>query len=214
MSQRPIIAYHRGRHGTTRDNLVLVENTLPAFEAALNEGSKIIELDLEREMLISHDAEIPHGAPNLKEVLDLVRGRCMLNVEIKSPLVIEALVNLIRDTIKGNDWKPEHFVISTFDHNVLLEVKKHLPNIRLGALMEAVPLPAYVDLLAQKGINNIHIEWRSVMMDIDSGYQLRAAIKKNNMEIWVYTVNSKSIYDALVKYGVDVIFTDKPELFK
>lgn len=214
MAKTPKIAYHRGRHGKMPDGRIIPENSLAAFEEAMLDGGKIIELDVERDMFISHDAEIPEGAPKLKDVLDLVKGKCLLNVEIKSPTTTQTVATLINEAIKGPFWKPEHFVISTFDHNVLLDCKKYLPNIRMGALMEGVPLPAYIDLLSQKGIQNIHIKWRSIMMDIESGYQLRDAIKRNHIETWVYTVNSKSVFETLSDYGVDVVFTDKPELFR
>lgn len=212
--KKPIIAYHRGRHGKMPDGKIIPENSLAAFEAALKDGAKIIELDVERDTFICHDAEIPSGAPKLKEVLDLIQGRSILNVEIKSPLVTKEVVSILNNALKGPNWKPEHFVISAFDHGALIECKKNLPNIKMGALFEGVLLPSYIDQISQQGIDNIHTEWRTILMDAQSGNLLRSAALKNKMEIWVYTVNSRSVYEALLDYGVDVIFTDKAELFK
>jgi glycerophosphoryl diester phosphodiesterase len=214
MPNSPKIAYHRGRHGKMPDGKIIPENSLIAFDAAIKEGAQIIEFDVERDTFICHDADIPNEAPKLKDVLNLTQGKCLLNIEIKNPLASKEVISILKDALQGPIWKPEHFVLSTFDHTVLLECRKSLPNLRVGALFEGVLLPSYIDLLAEQGINNIHTEWRTLLMDAQSGSALKSAARKNNMEIWVYTVNSKSIYDALVKYGVDVIFTDKPELFK
>lgn len=85
------------------------ENTIGAFQSALDAGADVIELDLRRTrdgvLVVHHDARLghrwlgprirdldyaslppvgPHGEriPRLDEVVDVVRGRALLNVEL------------------------------------------------------------------------------------------------------------------------------------
>ena len=68
----------------------LPENTLPAFERAIEEGADYIELDVHvapgGELVVTHDAPRPRGAhPTLAEVLERCRGRIGVMVELKTP---------------------------------------------------------------------------------------------------------------------------------
>jgi glycerophosphoryl diester phosphodiesterase len=68
----------------------LPENTLPAFERAIELGADAVELDVhadgEGRLVVTHDP--PHPAaqyPTLEEALDLMRGRIGVMVELKTP---------------------------------------------------------------------------------------------------------------------------------
>lgn len=83
MSGRIRIAAHRGRFGGN-----VVENTLEAFEAALNCGADIVEMDVRKtrdgEFVLFHDPSPARllGLPGRTEdySLDELRGRPLLNV--------------------------------------------------------------------------------------------------------------------------------------
>ena len=80
--------------------------------------------------------------------------------------------------------------------------------------MDCVPTNEYLNKLAAMGVANIHIEKDNIYMDKEFGCQFYKEARKHNMQIWVWTINTKEIFDDMVAYGVDGIFTDHPELFR
>ena len=210
----PQLAYHRGRHGLLPDGRIIKENSLLSFDAALKVGAEIIEFDVERGLRICHDPEVPPDAPSLSDVLNLVSGKCSLNVEIKCPSTVTEVCNLINKSLESGSWKPEQFIVSSFNHSVAIECRKRLPSIKVGAIFDGVILPEYVAILASTGINNLHIEWRAALMDFAFGANMRDTAKKHGMSLWSYTINQTSALDKLIEYGIDAVFTDEPLLLK
>jgi len=196
------------------DGSIIKENSLEAFSAALKEHAEIIEFDVERDLYICHDPEIPVDAPTLEQVIELVSGKCVLNVEIKCPTSTDATCSILEKALKTTTWRQEHFVVSSFNHECILRCQKRLPGVKIGALFEAVVLPEYISTLAAKGVTNIHIDWRSALMDMNCGKTMYSSAKTLGLEIWVYTVNSKEILNKMIEYGADAIFTDHPEIGK
>ena len=81
---RPLVIAHRGASAE------LPENTLPAFERAIELGADFVELDVharaDGELVVTHDAPRRRTPlPTLAEVLDLCRGRIGVMVELKTP---------------------------------------------------------------------------------------------------------------------------------
>jgi hypothetical protein len=66
----------------------LAENTLPAFERAIDVGADYVELDVhavpDGALVVCHDR--PRGGePRLEEAIELLRGRIGIMCELKSP---------------------------------------------------------------------------------------------------------------------------------
>ena len=79
-----LVIAHRGASSE------LPENTLPAFERAIEVGADFVELDVHADatgrLVVAHDRPRPGGAyPRLEEALDLMRGRIPAMVELKTP---------------------------------------------------------------------------------------------------------------------------------
>jgi len=79
-----LVIAHRGASSE------LPENTLPAFERAIEVGADFVELDVHADatgrLVVTHDRPRPGGAyPRLEEALDLMRGRIPAMVELKTP---------------------------------------------------------------------------------------------------------------------------------
>ena len=75
-----LVIAHRGA------SFELPENTLPAFERAIELGADYVEFDVHNGLRVTHDAPrrgLPY--PTLAEVLDLCRGRIGAMVELKRP---------------------------------------------------------------------------------------------------------------------------------
>lgn len=209
----PKIIHHRGRHGLI-DGTTLAENTLAAFSRAVLEGAWMVELDVWGDLNVAHDPlTSSQGGPSLVEVIDLIKGRCAINIEVKSPSVAPDVLACIKTAIRGGDYSHEDFVLSSFHHQTAIDLKAAAPELKVGALNDGVLLPFYVERLSSGGIDILGLEWGNLYMDAESGFVLREVGRRLGMQIWAWTVNCREAYSTVLQYGVDAIFTDKPELF-
>ena len=79
-----LVIAHRGASGE------LPENTLPAFELAIEQGADFVEFDVhadrDGQLVVVHESPAHgHSYPSLESVLDLCRGRIGVMVELKRP---------------------------------------------------------------------------------------------------------------------------------
>ena len=101
---RPLVIAHRGACWDAP------ENTVEAFELAVEQGADYIEFDVrlarDGRLVICHDAPpdpCPPQMPTLEEALALLRGRVGLAVEVKDEGAAEPAVEAIR----AHDILPE-----------------------------------------------------------------------------------------------------------
>jgi glycerophosphoryl diester phosphodiesterase len=209
---KPLLIYHRGLHGNIagRD---IQENTIEAFEAAVADGAKMIEFDVWTGLRVAHDPG-NNNAPTLPEVLGVIGGRAGVNIEIKSPAALEAALQTIRSALKSGLWTPEKIVVSSFHHASAIQVKNELPELRVGIINDGVLDGRYLWMLRQHNIQNLHMEWANIYMDRENGCLFQHVARIFGFEIWVWTVNKLDIFETMVDYGVDAVFTDRPDLFK
>jgi len=145
--------------------------------------------------------------PLLSEVLDLVAGQCLLNIEIKCapvayPDIEDDLVALLQDYSK-----PETILISSFDHPCMERLARLLPAdsaIKTALLADAIllDLSAYA---ARIKASYYHPNFTSLRPDIVD--QAHAA----NLKVNAWTLNNRSQWAQAVKMGVDGIVTGDPE---
>lgn len=210
-TKTPLIIYHRGRHGS---DIRVKENSQRAFARAIKEGAGMIEFDVLADLRVAHDPDPKAAVPTLRDVMDLVSGRCAVNIEIKNPQAMKGVVEVIEEALKLERWTPEQIVVSSFHHNTAIAMKRQFPELCVGVINDGVPDPSYIVWLARQGISNLHVEWLNVFMDIDGGCVMRNTAWVNNMQIWVWTVNTKEVFDTVAEYGAEAVFTDKPQLFR
>ena len=150
---------HRGAKGYAP------ENTLFAFQKAIDLGCDAIELDvhlsLDGELVVIHDEKVnrttngngfvnqlltkelktfliaeKHEIPTLKEVLDLTDRKCIVNIELKSYETAEKVVVLIEYYIANKNWKYADFLVSGFDWNAIQSLRFLNDQIPIGILTE------------------------------------------------------------------------------
>ena len=150
---------HRGAKGYEP------ENTLQAFQKALDLNADGIELDVhlsaDGQIIVIHDETIDkmtngkgfvntlslpelksfliaekHEIPTLKEVFDLVNKKCLINIELKNFDTFSKVVDLIEEYVSEKNWKYEHFIVSSFDWNALQHLHDLNQNIPIGVLTE------------------------------------------------------------------------------
>lgn len=206
------IIAHRGA------NREAPENTIPAFERALEMGVHGIELDVhvtrDNVPVVHHDPVLPDGgrierlqssdlerrtdAPTLAEVLDLVNGRCRLYVEIKASDALVPTVELLKER---TSWCSVH----SFDHPVALMARVLCPTLTTGILL----VSRLVDLPHAFASARARDVWQNVDY-IDGGLVGDAHGERRRVIAW--TVNDLSRARELVAMGVDGICTDVPRL--
>jgi glycerophosphoryl diester phosphodiesterase len=138
---------HRGVHSTGA-----TENTLQAFEAAVELGAEMIELDVRRtgagELAILHDHRrggVTLGScsldefeqrtglrpPLLTDVLAWADGRIALDVELKEDGYAEQAAELLSEfAAAGNE-----LIVTSFLDPLLAQLAALAPRLRLGLLM-------------------------------------------------------------------------------
>jgi glycerophosphoryl diester phosphodiesterase len=147
MASVPLVIAHRGVHNTG-----LTENTMPAFQAAVEAGADLIELDVRRtgagELVILHDhaigkltldscsldefeAQTGFRPPLLAEVLEWARGRIGLDVELKEDGYVELLIPPLLDFARSHSA----LIVTSFLDPVLLALHERAPALELGLLL-------------------------------------------------------------------------------
>lgn len=219
---------HRGAKGH------LAENTLESIQLALEFGVDAIEIDVHKcrsgELVVIHDFTLDRTTdgqgevasksleelkklkvnqkfriPLLTEVLDLIHGKCWINIELKGLNTAVETVSIIQHYIKNLNWNQEDFIVSSFQKNELFEVYKTDPEIRIGVLSKASVTEA---LQMAKMLNAKAIHPSLGIITRENVQQAQEAGFKVN----VWTVNEQADILRMKDFGVDGIISDFPDL--
>lgn len=178
------------------------ENTLPAFERAIELGADAIELDVHADadgrLVVAHDPPRRGVSyPTLGEALDLCRGRIGVMVELKTPRryrrhdVVGRTVRLLGDAD----------VLICFQRSPLEEARSLRPGIRTCQHVGyGVSIRAAREAWAA-GFSDSRVTRRGL-----------AAARALGLASLVYTVNEPARMRELADAGVAGIFTDRPDL--
>ena len=172
----------------------LPENTLPAFERAIEVGADFIEFDVHAnehgDLVVTHDPPRRGAAPpKLEEVLDLARGRIGVMVELKTPYRYRRHV-MVGRTLALLD---EDAIVVSFQRAALEEVRSLRPGLR------TIQHVGYgVSVRGAAGA------WA---VGFENGRATRLGFATT-----IYTVNEPARMRELAALGVTGIFTDRPAL--
>jgi glycerophosphoryl diester phosphodiesterase len=173
------------------------ENTLPAFERAIEMGADYVELDVHADrrgrLVVSHAP--PHGAhPLLEEALDLCHGRIGVMVELKRPARYPGIVPRALALMDDDD------VLVCFQRPALEEARALRPAIRT---VQHVGFGVSIRRAAgawAAGFQNERVTKRGLL-----------AARRLGLETTVYTVNDVARMLELRDLGVGGVFTDRPD---
>lgn len=185
---RTLVGGHRGNPAEHP------ENTLASYRSALELGVDLIECDVhlsaDDELIVIHDHTLErttdgHGLvrqktlaelrdldagggerlPLLDEVVELVRGRAGLVIELKqAPLPYPGLEEKVVDVVRRRDFVGHCCVIS-FWHPSAQRVKELEPRLQTGVLEVGRPVDA-VALLRQSGADVYSPHWSGCDPDL------------------------------------------------
>jgi glycerophosphoryl diester phosphodiesterase len=221
---------HRGAAGYAP------ENTLASFAKAIECKVDMIEFDVWRcasgELVVFHDAQLNpvtngHGyitettlhelkklrvmgsseqIPTLQEALNFINRRVKVYVEIKGTDIAHDVVNIIEYYVNEKDWRYDDFLVASFDHTQLRDIKAANKLISVAALFYGIPY----DFAASATSFDADV----VCVSIDFINQVFVDdIHKRGMRAYVYTVNHEDDILRVLSYNVNGIVTDYPLIF-
>ena len=180
----------------------LPENTLAAFERAIEVGADFVELDVhprnDGELVVTHDPPRSPDVPTLVEVLELCRDRIGVMVELKSPYryrrhdVVGRTLALLDDDA----------VVVCFEPRAIATVRALRPELRTVQHAALVPLR----VASARGC------WAVGFEDRRATPRSIARAQRHGLRTTVYTVNDAPRMLELGELGVTGIFTDRPDL--
>jgi glycerophosphoryl diester phosphodiesterase len=222
---------------------VAPENTLPAFQAAIELGADGVELDVQYSsdggLVVFHNPNLEATSngkgrvtahtleelrrldagswfdarfagtriPILDEVLELLRGKLLVNIELKAldPATSTLGADVVK-AVRAHDMA-DQVVISSFNPFALRRAKLAGPEIE-AALLLAPDLPSWTRWGITRRFSRadgLHPELRMV----DEAYVTRA--HKAGLAVRVWTVNEEEEMRRMFTLGVDGIITDLPD---
>jgi glycerophosphoryl diester phosphodiesterase len=221
---RPWLIGHRGVRGS------LPENSLAAFEAALEAGLDGVELDVQRSadgvLVVYHDFEMPSGAavsslkletlqtldpniPSLKSVLELAARYpgTLLNLEIKARGVrTHGLERELAQLVRATNLA-DRVIVSSFRPLSLLKLRLAAPELRVGLLF-APDLPWWLRSGLSAGL--LHVDaLHPHESQVDE--RLIARARRRGLLVNTWTVNDAARVRELLALGVDGIIADDPK---
>ncbi len=203
------------------------ENTLRGFRYALDRGAAAVELDVhltrDGRLAVIHDETVDRTTngrgrvkdftlaelqrldagrgeriPALEEVVELVRGRGQLLVELKHPDAAPALLRLCRE---GGLF--EEIRAISFWHPVIKSLKEEEPRLRTGALM--VGCPADPGGLARAALTDtLVLNYRYVHRE------LADAAHRQGLKVIVWNIDDPISLEPYTDMNLEAICTNRP----
>lgn len=223
-----LISAHRG------DAEAAPENSLPSIASAIEKGVQSVELDVQltkdgvavlhhdynltrmagvqervtdltydelRQLAIGQDAEMNDiPIPMLSEALAEAKGRIKLLLDLKPYGPSEELVQEVVGLVKQFEME-EDVYIQSFDSYTLMLIRTLAPDIKIGQIL----------YFALGNLSDLDVDFytvEKVMLTKTLVDQAHA----DGREVWVWTVNSERNMKEVLKFQIDGIVTDYPQL--
>ena len=161
---------------------------------------------VEKQSLASVRAlSLPNGEkiPLLSEVLDLVKGKATVQIELKGPGSGAATASVLNQNLLEG-WSPTSFLVSSFDQQELSSFTSQAPQIPLGLLTYGYPLGC-VEMARKFNVVSVHLHHDAVRP-----VRIKE-LQEFGFKVFVYTVNDLDEIQNMLNLGVDGIFSDFPD---
>ena len=205
------------------------ENTLLAMRKALDLKVDQIELDVhltrDAHLIVMHDETVDrttngHGAiaqmtlqevraldagkgervPTLQEVIDLVRGKAILQIELKGAETEEPTVRAVEQ-----NQIVDQVLLTSFVHDRLRRVRQLNPRIRIAALWFEAPPDACEQAVAM-GAEALHVHYEH----LDAA--LVQSAHAGGLQIRAWNPDTIAEIQRVIDLGVDGIGSNRPDL--
>ena len=218
-----LVTGHRGVAGLEP------ENTMRSFKRALALGVDQVELDVhftkDRELVVIHDTTVDRTTsgrgpvqaytldeiqrldagegervPTLQEVIDLVKGRVVLQIELKGLGVEEAVVKKVEE-----NGIVDGVVLTSFRHYMVRKVKTLNPRVSTGVLFLCLPLDAS-QLARDAGAEGLHpnVNYLDAHL-VKDGHRY-------GLKVRAWNTDDPEQMRWLINLGVDAIGSNRPDI--
>jgi len=206
------------------------ENTLAAFRRAIEIGAPGIEIDVHLTAdgvpVVIHDSSVDRTTngegqvaeltlaqirefdagngeriPTFRETLDVVAGRCKLDIEVKASDAAAAVLAEIAH-YPNLDW-----LISSFRWDSLEFVREQDPDAELWVLSYDAT-PEAVAMGKKLGASALNLAYSFVNKDVVD------RVKAEGIDVGVWTINDVDEAKRQREYGVVAICSDDPEALR
>jgi glycerophosphoryl diester phosphodiesterase len=210
--QRPLRIGHRGAAGHAP------ENTLLSIEKAISFGVDVVEIDVHQSrdghLIVMHDERVDRttkgkgfirdltleqlrtlGIPTLADVLDAVRSKAALMIELKVRGVAADAA-----AIAGS----ASVYYASFRHSELLQIRDLLPDAKTIALIDAVPV-SLTAFATDARATHAGIAIDTLEQDFVS------ALQHAGIAVFTWTVDEPEDIAYAVSLGVDGLISNYPD---
>jgi glycerophosphoryl diester phosphodiesterase len=141
--------------------------------------------------------------PTLLEVLDLVAGNILINIELKnSPVDYPGIEDDLAENLSHYRY-PDQIIISSFDHRLLQRVSEKT-DYEVAVLASCL----FKDIVGYA--TDLSASWWHPAFDLLLGDAVEEA-HSGNIFVNTWTVNGAAKWQAAIALGVDAITTDDPD---
>ena len=159
--------------------------------------AELASIDIGRKYDAAYAGEHP---PTLEEVIELVRGRMKINVELKYNVPDPELAPAVIDLLRQQAFL-DQVVITSLDAAALRQVEAAEPRLQTGLIVTAA-------------VGNV-VRTEADFLSLNSARATTALLRRAHgagKEIHVWTVNRPDVMVRMIERGVDNIITDDPAL--
>ncbi len=141
-------------------------------------------------------------------LLFFIENDLSMNLEIKihHPHQVEPLVNEIAKVLTNVNFPNEKLILSSFSELALKHCHQVMPDIRLGYITEHNPL-ATLEKLKALNLYSVHLDHKIL------NQTMAKTITDAGLKLVIWTLNDVTQADKFRSWGVDIIITDKPDVF-
>ena len=206
------------------------ENTLPAFEAAIDAGFQVLEMDLrlthDKQVIVLHDAGIDRTTdgngrvrdftyaelldydtgvgplPLLDDVMTALEDAPVFwNLEVKAAAAVESTLTLVEE-----HGLEERALVSSMDPKSLQSARKRHPDVPRGLIVLGPPDEDDLAAATEAGCTWLNLDHDFVTPKVLE--RTRAA----GFRVGVWTVNDPQRAIELAAHGVDCVITDRRDV--
>lgn len=225
LNKKVLLVAHRGA------SFYEPENTLRAVRRAIELGADMVEVDVRLSkdgfVIVIHDETVDRTTngtgyvkekslkelksldagfgekiPTLEEVIETVKGKIKLIVELKNQGFEDKVVGILK---KKNFV--EDVIVASFFHKAIRRVKELNNKIKTGVIFRCSPVNV-TDLALKSKADILFPEYKYVTSETVK------EIHRENLEVYVWTVDDPEKAKVFVEMNVDGIVTNKPDLFQ
>ena len=223
---RPVVIAHRGASHYYH------ENTMEAFEAAVDMSAEMIEFDVRRTfdgvLVVHHDSDFAGSEirdmtvneirkksesagyliPTLVELLEFCKNQIQVDIELKEGGYEKQAAKTVLDILN-----PEQFIVTSIYDKVLGKIKAINPVIRTGLIIGSRPrwqllTKLYPGRRAKRAGADVLVISQKLLK-----FGFLSTTKNLGLSVWVYTVNDrKELWKMITDGRISGIFTDRPDV--